>query len=152
MFYSKRTGKVNWLGIVIVVLVIVGVVMFVKNINDNLPTETVGVLDYAVGGIDTSTGKYAKAEDSFYTKNFLNFEGLDISLKENANLTYKVFYYDSEKEFISASTTFNGDYTAPSDVEGAKYVKVMVTDINGNVVNALNLLTLADGIVIKVNK
>ena len=86
-------------------------------------TRTVGASAFSVGGLD-ETGTYIERSDAIYTKDLIECKGLKIERDFESNVSYQVFFYDEEEEFLEASELITEKF---SDVpENAKYCRVMI--------------------------
>ena len=133
-----RRRNVKWVVLILALLVIaVGIGGYVvynqQQAIDTLQTEKVlGVAAYETGAFDTTTGKLITTEEneySLYTPGYYKLEGVQIELAKNSDLTYKVFYYGEDKDFIACTAYLNGDYVAANvtaEPSGAKYFRIMI--------------------------
>ena len=84
--------------------------------------------DYQVGAISVETGKVIESKQSFISKDLFEVEGSEIKVNEDSTVSYKVFFFDEDKTFISATDSLTVDFDAENDiVEGAKYFKIQIT-------------------------
>ncbi len=134
---AKKMDKTSRILMIVLigVMVIVGVSLIKQSANEK--TKTLGLIDWEIGAIDAD-GEFLKDTGSIVTKDFHNVEDLEIELAKDAMVSYKVFYYDEDEAFISASNALSADYagTAP---EGAVYFKLMVTPSNDAEVSLLEI-------------
>lgn len=92
MFGKLSRDKTKWVIVsIILVVLLIGGVMLYKRIDDGVTTKRLSSLDYAVGSIDAATGKYSSDKTAIYTKEFLSAKDIKIELKENSNVSYKIF-------------------------------------------------------------
>lgn len=126
----KKKNFKWWLTLVtsIMTLIMFGAFVFgIANKDSDSLTDTLSAFDYKVGTVSDS-GKILESGKSAYTKSLYNLTDLVIKVdEETSTVTYKVVYYDEEKEFISISESFEDDYTAEGAPENAKYVRILVT-------------------------
>lgn len=98
-------------------------------------TKELGFRHYEVGMI-TEEGKNADLEKdstlSFRTEDFIDYNELNISFKEDSGYTASVFFYDEDETYLSSLQIGEGEefswderesYSIP---ETAEYVRVMV--------------------------
>ena len=81
---------------------------------------------YSVGGL-TEDGRYLETEGSIYTKDAFECQGIDVSLDFDSNVSYRIFFYDEDNDFISATEKQTGNYdetTTPYDV---KFARIVIT-------------------------
>lgn len=84
---------------------------------------------YEVGGLDDS-GKYVETEDSLYTKEGFDVEGKMVyaDIDFDSTITYQLYYYGENDEFISATEIMTEDYKG--DVpEGTLTCRVEITPV-----------------------
>ena len=110
---------------------VIAIASLVK-VNNSQTTRKLGVFDYSLGTISTTTGKVSTSSKHIVTDCFCSVDGMKIELSDDASVSYKVFFYDSDKEFIDATASKQGDFEE-SDIEElslsstAKYFKVEIT-------------------------
>lgn len=137
-----KAFKANWKNILSAVLVgalLIGVVVGVTSLL-NKDTKKIPSSAFGVGGIDEN-GNYEKSDVSIYTKDMFECQGLTIEPDFEATGTYKVFYYDANKNFLGSTDELEateGVYTKGDDFIVAKYARIMITpgipvDEDGNV-------------------
>ena len=82
--------------------------------------------DYSIGAVSVDTGKIIESKQNYYSEMF-EIDGAEIKVKEDATASYKVFFYDEDKAYISCTDALAEDLSAESIPETAKYFRVMVT-------------------------
>lgn len=103
-------------------------------------TKSISSTEFAVGAINAE-GVYVKNDQSIYTKDLIECQGLSIEPDFEATGTYQVFYYGEDKNFIGATDPINaedGVYNKGTTFPVAKYCRIMITpdvptDEDGNV-------------------
>ena len=130
---SKLRRKFKWKNIISFVLVGVLLVGAVAGLGSvfNKDTKTISSTAFAVGGINEK-GNYVESKTSIYTKDMFECQGLSIEPDFEATGTYKVFYYDSNKNFLGATEALNaedGVYNKESIFAFAKYARIMITPV-----------------------
>jgi hypothetical protein len=108
-------------------------------INNNLY-----ITSFIVGGLYTSGVNIGKevTNSSRVRSDYIELKDgkhVKISLAE-ANEQYTVFFYDEDKNCISASDWTSGDY---DDVDGAKYVRVVIRNSDNSEIDETKLFTYA---------
>ena len=83
--------------------------------------------DYSVGAVSVESGKVIESKQSYYTENLMELEGAEFKVEDDATASYKVFFYDEDEKYISATSNLTGDLDIESIPETAKYFRVMVT-------------------------
>lgn len=147
---TKKKTKL-WL---IVLTVLIGVIAlscatFALKINNSITTDSVSFTAYSIGSLDEQ-GKPVSSSESLYTEAYYSVDGLKVQLKEKANVTYKLFWYDSEKNHIGETVELSDDYSGC--LEGASYFRVLVTPIDDAEVTIFELMTYAGQLNITFNK
>lgn len=64
---------------------------------------------FEVGGLNETDGKYELSETTLYTKDAFECQGLEIKLDFDNTIKYQVFFYESDGDFISSTTIFDGN-------------------------------------------
>ena len=147
--HKKKIGLIVTFALVFAL--IVGAFVRIGNMETSKKL-TIG--DYQVATIN-ATGKVSESKQNIVTKDLLQLEDIEIKLDEDATISYKVFYYDEDEKFISASDVKTSDYEI-ENVSNAKYVRVLITpaQVDGEPaeVSALNMHNYTSQITIKVAK
>lgn len=153
MRFSRKSNKVMLAVLCIAVIVLVGTVtVFAIQMNKQITTKTVSSLtDYDIGSLDVN-GKVIKSSENIYTKDYINVDGLKVTIKEKADVQYKLYFYDADKTFVSASTTwltadFDGNVPA-----NAKYARVLIDPTEDAEVSALEVFGYANQLTVTYNK
>lgn len=121
MSYKKRSWLITG-ALILVFALVIGAFVRIGNMETNKKL-TIG--DYQVATIN-ATGKISESKQNIVTKDLLQLEDIEITLDEDATISYKVYYYDEDEKFISASDTLTSDYEV-ENVSNAKYVRVLIT-------------------------
>ena len=150
MSNKKKFGIIT--GALVLVFVLIASA-FVK-IGNMETSKKLTIGDYQVATIN-ATGKVSESKQNIVTKDLLQLEDIEIKLDEDATISYKVYYYDEDEKFISASDVKTSDYEI-ENVSNAKYVRVLITpaQVDGEPaeVSALNMHNYTSQITIKVAK
>ena len=116
---------------IVTVLLILGLIGAVVGLSVSLSRATaseIGGESYSVGVIDATTGDVdTKQDTSIYTRKDLPVEGLKCTLEKDAKITYRLFFYDKNGKFISASEALSVDFNGTGVPETAATCKVMIT-------------------------
>lgn len=155
---KSLTNKKTWSKILgwllcaaIVVGLVCGAVALFKAIDSDSKTV---VSNWSRGTLDKD-GQYAESKGSIYTKKAFECAGLEISLDFDAEITYKVVFYDEDGNILEAGATteeLRGRFTADKLPEDAYYARVIVTPTNDSNVTNLEVLEYAKQITITVEK
>ena len=102
--FKKRmsTSNIKWIiTFVLIAMLSVAVIFAFVKIDKNEKTKTLGTnsFTYAIGLLDAE-GEYEQGTSSIYMKDYYSVDGLTVELKDKATVTYKLFFYDEDKEFI----------------------------------------------------
>ena len=144
--YAQRKGGNGAIIIIGVIMIVLCLVMVSKVGNSKV--DNLGVLDWKIGALDAQ-GEFIEDTGSIVTKKFHSCEDLVIEMEKDALVTYKVYYYDADEEFISCdSEEQSGDY-AGSAPEGAQFFKVVITPTNDAEVSLLEVNEYAGKLVIE---
>ena len=142
---------VNVLTFVLITILSVGLIAVAVKLDDSIKTRDVSVTEYTIGALG-DTGKEKEDTGSIVTEDFINVSGLTITVKEDANVTYKLYFYDEEKEFISATEELDTDTNSTTVVEGAKYFKIVITPTGDSEISNLEISKYAKRLTVTVNK
>ena len=128
---SRQLKKIA-LCIVIAALAMASVVAFVK-IGKLEKTKDVGTLSYSIGTINEEDGKEAKSEHALRTKHLSADKFDKIAIQDKPDVTYQIFYYNADKEFIGKSEDLSADttelpatQTVQSATENVAYFRVVI--------------------------
>ena len=150
----KNKTKINLIIGAVAVLAIMLVVSFFK-IDGLVANKKLSNSNYGIGAI-SAEGKVIESKLSFYTKDLLTVEGSEVTLKDDATITYRVFFYDEDEKFLSATEELNENLSEEDIVEGAKFFRVMITpaDIDGEdvVCSKTNRAKYVEQIIISIAK
>lgn len=126
--FKRKFKWKNILSFVLVGVLLIGSVAGLGAIF-NKDTKTISSTAFAVGCINEQ-GNYAESKTSIYTKDMFECQGLSIEPDFEATGTYKVFYYDENKNFIGATEDLyaeDGVYNKGNSFPFAKYARIMIT-------------------------
>lgn len=140
-------------------LVIASTVAFVK-ISKIEKTKDVNALSYSIGSLNADDGKEIKDEHSFRTKHLNADKFNKIDIKDKADVTYQIFYYNADKKFIGKSEDLSADttelektQTVETVTENVKYFRVVikVTD-TAKKVTIFNMNKYVNQVTVTLNK
>ncbi len=152
-----KTNKSKWiLTTIAFALVSIVLIAFGVKLNQQIPTRSLAFSDYSIGAINSSTGKNVESHKSLYTNGYHKVDGLEIKVNDNASITYKIAFYDEDKDFIEMSTTQSADFDNSDIPSGAEYFRVVITpnQVDGEdvTVTLLNIAKYANMLKITCNK
>lgn len=157
MFWRKFKKIMLW--VLIAALVTAVVVAFVK-ISKIEKTKDVGTLSYSIGSLNADDGKEIKDEHSLRTKHLSADKFNKIDIKDKADVTYQIFYYNADKKFIGKSEDLSADttelpatQTVNETTENVKYFRVVikVTD-TAKKVTIFNMNKYVNQVTVTLNK
>ena len=112
---------------------------------------------FVVGGLDEN-GKYEETETSLYTKEAFECKGLTIGLDFENDISYQVFFYEEDGDFISSTEVLTERFDGELP-ENATHARIEITpqwtnveDEEDQVVNWYNKYGFSKQINIKVDK
>ena len=130
MFWRKFKRIMIW--VLLGALVIASTVAFVK-ISEIEKTKDVNALSYSIGSLNADDGKEIKDERSLRSKILSADKFNKIDIKDKADVTYQIFYYNADKEFIGKSEDLSADttelpatQTVQSATENVAYFRVII--------------------------
>lgn len=82
-------------------------------------------LNYDIGGLD-SNGEYEETEESIYTKNAFESQGLKVTMDFDSNIDYELFFYDQYGEFISSTGKLDKNFDGEIPVI-ASHARIEIT-------------------------
>lgn len=106
---TKKTLKTILLG-ALGIGAIVGVASGINTLVEKNDTELKTIHPiFAVGGLNETDGKYELSNDTLYTKDAFECNGLQVTLAFDNYIDYQVFFYESDGDFISATELISGN-------------------------------------------
>lgn len=155
-YKTKKTLKNILLGVVCVGAV-VGVAAGAKAIVDYSEQDVKTIHPaFAIGGLEN--GLYEETETSIYTKEAFECKGLTIKLDFDHDVTYQVFFYEEDGDFISSTEVLDERYDEEIPT-GATHARIEVTpqwtnveDEDDRKINWFNKIKFANQLNIEVDK
>ncbi|MCM1440218.1 MAG: hypothetical protein NC131_13595 [Roseburia sp.] len=150
----KTSDLIKWAITAIVGLALIAAVIgLAVKLDRQTSTTTIGGEAYIIGTLDEETGLGADGDTSIVLRKSITTDGLKCVPSKNAEISYRLFFYDIEGKFISSTEAmteaFNGGVPA-----GADSVKVLITptaDTDGKV-SIVEVLGYAGMLTVTVNK
>lgn len=128
MKYKKKMNIRKVLSMILCGVLLVGAVFGAisigKKITDNSKTITP---KFTVGSLDVN-GEYVESKASLYTKDYFECKGLVVNLEFDSNVTYTIFYYDENNDFVSMSGPHLRSLEADVPLE-AVYARLVITPL-----------------------
>lgn len=150
-----NNDKAKWIVTFVLFLVIIGGVIGggVYLNNQINPTYDLGHNSFEIGCI-TDEGKRLEGNTDMRTSNYIKVDGLKVTLAEDAEVTYTIFFFDEEKDFISKTEVLSADFDGTAVPKTAKYCMIEVTptaDEDGKITKS-EVNDYLDGITVTLNK
>lgn len=148
---TKKKTKL-WLIIVSLALTLITAISIITavKLNDSIKTKEIGWTSYSIGSLNVETGKLEESRYSIRTEDYITLDGFICEISEDAEITYRLFFYDKDKAFIEASDDLTDDFSTV--VENAKYVRIVITPITDVEFSLTNISTYAKQLTVTVNK
>lgn len=134
-----------------------GLIGVAVKLNNNVSTKSISPTVFSRGTLNSSTGAVDTTDQtlSIYSS-YITVDGLNVSVKDDDEVSYKVFFYSSDKTFISASTSKTSDYAFADDTTSFSstpaFVRILITPSDGSQITLGNYLFYAGKLDIVVNK
>ena len=150
----KTSDAVKW---VIVFLLILGLIattvtLFVKVDRQTTVTE-IGAEAYKIGVLDDS-GAETDGDTAIVTRNAVTTDGLKADIADDATVTYTLYFYDADGEFISKTEALSEDFDGSEIPENAETAKIVITptDDEDGKVDLTEVLGYAGQVTVTVNR
>ncbi len=136
---AKKSKDKSSKVLMIILIAVIGIVaLTLIQQQADAKTQTLGVLDFKIGALDED-GEYVKDTGSIVTQKMHSIEDLEISLEKDAMISYRLYFYDEDENFVSADEAvniadYNGDIPA-----SAVYFKLVITPTNDAEVSTLEI-------------
>ena len=149
----KTADAVKWVIVFVLLLgVIAAVVTLFFQVDRQTTVTQIGAEAYSVGALDDS-GEETDGDASIVTRNAFTTDGLKVEFKDGAEVTYVLYFYDTDGEFISKTEALSADYDGEIP-EGAEYARAVITptaDEDGKV-TLTEVIGYANSLTITVNR
>lgn len=153
----QKADTIKWIVVFVLVAALIAglAVVFVK-LDRQTTTASLRSTAYSIGTLDAE-GEYEKNTGYIYTKDYVTADGLEITVSEDANVKYKVFYYsvdeDGVKTFLSASADWLiADLDASTIPEGADVARIVIQPVGDAEVSLLEIAGYANQVTVTYNK
>lgn len=149
----KISDTIKWVIIFLLMIGVIGAVITLFVMLDRQTTVTeIGPEAYTIATLDEN-GVQTEGDTSIVTRDMFAANGLKVELSDEASVTYRLFFYDGEGNFISATGDLYADFDGEIP-ENAAYAKCEVTptaDEDGKV-DLTEVLGYAGQVTITVNR
>lgn len=145
---------IKWVIIFLLMIGVIGAVvtLFVM-LNRQTTVTQIGPEAYTIATLDEN-GEQAEGDTSIVTRGTFTTDGLKVELTDEANVTYELYFYDGEDNFISSTGTLSADFDGSAIPENAESAKIVITptaDEDGKI-DLTEVLGYAGQVTITVNK
>ena len=116
----KTADTIKWIiaFLLIIGLIATTVTLFVKLDRQTTVTE-IGAEAYMIGVLDES-GAETDGDTSIVTRNAVTTDGLKVEIADDADVTYTIYFYGSEDEFIAKTDALSTDFNGTAIPENAE--------------------------------
>lgn len=122
-------SKLTWKNILIVglsVLLLIGAIFGISALfNESEKTTKTINPSFAIGGL-TETGTYLETTESIYTKDSFECKGLNVKMAFDNNISYRIFFYDYNDNFVNATDKLTTNYSEDIDLF-VKSARIVIT-------------------------
>lgn len=149
----KASDMVKWVIIFLIAIGLIGAVITLFILLDRQTTVTeIGAELYTIAALDEN-GKQTDGDTSIVTRSAFTTDGLKVEIEDEATVTYTLYFYGSENEFISKTAALSEDFdgSIPENAETAKIVITPIEDEDGKV-ELTEVLGYAGQVTVTVNK
>lgn len=120
--YKRKISVKKIIGMVLVGALLVGILSsFAAFAKDD--SQPAGII-FSRGGLDESTGKYLKTNQSIYTEKAFRCDGLRIEPDFESDVTYDVYFYDEDMVLLDKKLGLTEVFD--SDFDLAKYARIVI--------------------------
>lgn len=145
-YFIKR----NWWLLVLGVLVLVGAAGLCVRMGTSQTYAKLSANNYVVGSLD-ETGEFTKNAGSFVSKDFYDIKGLSVKVDKDADLSYQLFFYDEDENFISATNNFGVTYNGTIP-ENAELFKIVINPTNDDDISTFDIINYGSDIEVRYYK
>ena len=150
----KTADAVKWVIVFVLLLgMLASVVTLFIQVDRNTTVTQIGAEAYKIAALDDS-GEETESDKSIVTRDAFTTDGLKIELADDAAVSYELYFYDADGEFVSKTGALTADYDGSTVPETAATVKVVITpteDEDGKV-TLTEVFGYASALTITVNR
>ena len=147
---TKKILKGILVGVVVVTLISLFTTLFVK-LDRQTTTTKIGGEAYSIGAIDVDTGDVLETSTSIYLRKAVTTDGLKCELAEDAKITYQLFFFNEDGDFLAATDVLTSDFDG-NVPDGAESVKIVITPTEDDKVTMTEVLGYAGQLTVRVNR
>lgn len=155
---NRNAGRMKWTTKVIIffvalVMIVMTIVLciFGAKINKLDKTDELSAGDWEKGLIAVDGGE-VRGTIAIRTKDFVPINGLNVDLRDNAGITYQIFWYDENKVFLSCTEELVVDYDLAGMPELAEYARIMIKPVNDPEVSRTEIKDYAGELTVEWSK
>ena len=150
----KTADAVKWVVVFLLVIGLIGAVVTLFVMLDRQTTVTkIGAEAYTIATLDDS-GEQTDGDTSIVTRNAVTTDGLKVAIADDATVTYALYFYDADGEFVSKTEALSADFDGSAIPENAETAKIVITptaDEDGKV-DLTEVLGYAGQVTVTVNR
>ena len=150
----KTADAVKWVVVFLLVIGLIGAVITLFVMLDRQTTVTeIGAEAYTIAALDDS-GEQTDGDTSIVTRNAVSTDGLKAAIADDAVVTYVLYFYDADGEFVSKTADLSADFDGSAIPENAETAKIVITptaDEDGKV-DLTEVLGYAGQVTVTVNR
>ena len=150
----KTADAVKWVVVFLLVIGLIGAVITLFVMLDRQTTVTeIGAEAYTIAALDDS-GEQTDGDTSIVTRNAVTTDGLKVEIADDATVTYALYFYDADGEFVSKTADLSADFDGSAIPENAESAKIVITptaDEDGKV-DLTEVIGYANSLTITVNR
>ena len=121
----KTADAVKWVVVFLLVIGLIGAVITLFVMLDRQTTVTeIGAEQYIIGGLDDE-GAAIEGDTSIVTRGTFTTDGLKVELADEAKVTYELYFYDADGEFVSKTAALSADFDGSAIPENAETAKIV---------------------------
>ena len=136
--------------IIVGILVLIMAVGLCVRMGSSQTYTKLSATDYEVGALD-NTGAFTKNAGSFVSKDFYDVNGLSVKVDEDADLSYQLYFYDAEENFISATNNFGVTYNGVIP-ENAELFKIVINPTNDDDISTFDIINYGSDVEVRFYK
>lgn len=149
----KASDMIKWVIIFLIAIGSIGAVITLFVLLDRQTTVTeIGPEAYTIATLNEN-GEQTDGDTSIVTRSAFTTDGLKVEIEDEATVTYTLYFYGAENEFISKTAALSEDFdgSIPENAETAKIVITPIEDEDGKV-ELTEVLGYAGQVTVTVNK
>ena len=157
LYTHKRADNVKWvIAFVLIAVLLVGMAVMALKISDEDTTLSVSVFNWETGSLNCTDGSEAPGTASIRMKKAVTVDGLNITLAEDSDIDYSVYFYtineDGEEVFLTSIDDLSEDFDVTTIPENAEVCRVVVFPFSNLDIDFYEIGTILEQISIVYNK